>query len=474
MMNNVPFSDDELREAAKKVQNTLLESLPPPSECQHEFSTEFESKMKKLCAKARWKRSLKRVAQRAAMVFLTVCVGAGTWLAVDTEARAAFFGWVKERYENYVVYRFPEEAVTGDSTVPTNGQYQLAEVPEGYSLCYLDVGTNGNSMLYENEAGDYLTVLYSFDTEVSALYVFTSENGTFHQITVDGHPADYVQSNSPEEVNTILWVDERNTAFAIAGFFTEDELIEMAEGLHWVEEEPITEKYRLGLIPEGYSLFDEGKTGNTNYYLYGNEDGNGLSFNYAPGTAATSWFILTDGTTKHQTRVSGYQADFIQSHDTNVSSCVVWIGENNTAFMVDGFFPEEELIEIAESIEVVEEEAAEPVKYRLGWIPEGLTERHRVNDGNSIREIYADEQGRLLKFFCIFDDPSSYALYSYMEEPIIETVDVNGYAAEVILSRSGEEGNTISWTTEKNELFYISGFYSLEDLVKMAESVERE
>ena len=471
MMNNVPFSDDELREAAKKVQDALLDTLPPPSECQHEFSPEFEAKMKKLCAKSRWRRSLKRAAKRVAMVFITVLVGVGTWLAVDTEARAAFFGWVKERYENYVVYRFPEEAVTGDSMVPTNGKYQLAEVPEGYSLSYLDVGTNNNSMLYENEAGDYLTVLYSFDTEVSALYVFTSENGTFHQTTVDGHPADYVQSNSPEEVNTILWVDDNNTSFAIAGFFTEDELVEMAEGIHWVEEEPVTERYHLGLIPEGYTLFDEGKSGNMNSTVYSNEDGYILAFNYAHSTEATDWFMLIDGTTNHKIKVNGYPADFFLSHDPDVSSSVAWIGENDTLFRVKGFLSEEELIEIAESIEVVEQEVAEPVEYRLGWVPEGLTERHRVNDGNSIREVYADEQGRLLKFYCIFDDPSSYALYSYMEEPIIETVDVNGYAAEVRLSSSGEEGNTISWTTEDNCLFYISAFLDKAELVQIAENI---
>lgn len=104
-------------------------------------------------------------------------------------------------------------------------------------------------------------------------------------------------------------------------------------------------------------------------------------------------------------------------------------------------------------------------------MPEGLTERRNKNDGNSMQVVYADEQGRLLKFFCIFGEPSS-AFYFYTEDPIYETLDVNGYAAEVMLSRSGEEGNTISWTTEKNELFYISGFYPLEDLVKMAESVE--
>ena len=406
------------------------------------------------------------------VVFLTVCVGAGTWLAVDTEVRAAFFGWVKERYENYIVYRFPEESINGDSTVPTNGQYQLAEVPEGYSLCYLDVGTNDNSMLYENEAGDYLTVLYSFDTEVSALYVFTDENGTFHQTTVDGHPADYIQSNSPEESNTILWVDENNTSFAIDGFFTEDELVEMAEGIHWVEEEPVTERYRLGLIPEGYSLFDEGESGDMSYSFYANEAGDGLAFNYTRRSESTDWFILTDGTTQSRTTVNGYPADFFLSHDPDVSSCVVWIGENDTLFRVKGFFHEEELIEIAESIEKIEQEETEPVEYRLGWIPEGLTERKHTNDGNSIREVYADEQGRLLKFICIFGNPGSYALYSYMEDPIIESVDVNGCDAEVRLSRNGEEGNTISWTTEKNELFYISGFYPLEDLVKMAESVE--
>lgn len=350
-MNKIPFSDDELMEAAKKVQDALLDALPSPSECEHQFSPEFEVRMQRLCAKERWKRSLRRVARRVAMIALTVCVGAGTWLAVDMDARAAFFGWVKERYENYIVYRFPDEAVIEASVASVN------------------------------------------------------------------------------------------------------------------------RRYRLGLIPEGYYLLSEGKTGNTYDYFYGNEEGNALSFAYAPGSSATSWFIVSDGTTKHQVMVNGYHADYLKSHDPDVASCVAWIDENNTAFMVDGFFTEEELIEIAESIEVVPEETAEPTEYRLGWMPEGLTERRHKHIGNSMQVAYADEQGRLLKFYCIYGEPSS-AFSFYMEDPIYETVDVNGYAAEVMLSPSGEEGNTIYWTTEKNELFYISGFYPLEDLVKMAENVE--
>ena len=49
-----------------------------------------------------WKIALRRVAA----FFLTALVGVSAWLAVDTQAREAFFGWAKEVCETFFVYHY--------------------------------------------------------------------------------------------------------------------------------------------------------------------------------------------------------------------------------------------------------------------------------------------------------------------------------------------------------------------------------
>ena len=46
------ISDERLREAARKVEESMLASLPEPEECEATFSPEFERKMEKLLNRA--------------------------------------------------------------------------------------------------------------------------------------------------------------------------------------------------------------------------------------------------------------------------------------------------------------------------------------------------------------------------------------------------------------------------------------
>lgn len=101
------ITDAQLRKAAEKSSDLYLHyverdynSTPP-----HEFSASFEKKIKKLRKRADHPYFYKTL-HKAAAVILAILISGSAWLAVDTEARAAFFGWVKEIYETYFVYRF--------------------------------------------------------------------------------------------------------------------------------------------------------------------------------------------------------------------------------------------------------------------------------------------------------------------------------------------------------------------------------
>ena len=75
-----------------------FENLPP-----HQFSKKFERKIAKLTRRADHPLFYK-VAYRAASIILAVLIGSGVWLAFDTDARAVFFGWIKNTVDHYFVY----------------------------------------------------------------------------------------------------------------------------------------------------------------------------------------------------------------------------------------------------------------------------------------------------------------------------------------------------------------------------------
>ena len=105
-MSELLFSQQALQRAAASARQSMLDALPPPAQCEHAFSAAFQGKMERLLARARRREWARRAARRAALFFLAALMGVSAWLAVDTQARAAFISWVREVYEEHIVYRF--------------------------------------------------------------------------------------------------------------------------------------------------------------------------------------------------------------------------------------------------------------------------------------------------------------------------------------------------------------------------------
>ena len=111
------ITDEMLRAAASEADQAILDSLPLLQECDHQFSPQFERKMKRVIRRGRHPGAYKFL--RTAACFLVAVVLTGTtWLTVDAEARGAFFAWVRQQYETFVEYRFagptPDEEMTTD------------------------------------------------------------------------------------------------------------------------------------------------------------------------------------------------------------------------------------------------------------------------------------------------------------------------------------------------------------------------
>lgn len=215
------MNDDELRRAAIAARDAMLSSLPEPEDCEHDFSPAFEKKMRPLLRRSQHP-VLYRAARQAAACFLALLVLSGVWLGVDTEARAAFFRWVREVLPTQIVYQF-----AGQPTAC--GVYRPAWVPEGYE----EVDSWEGIVIYVNAQGKNLSLQYGPMQEGSALYVTDTDKTVLTSVDVNGIPGEFYLSTDPHISNSLLWLDEdAGMFFTISGFPEEDDILHMAESVY--------------------------------------------------------------------------------------------------------------------------------------------------------------------------------------------------------------------------------------------------
>ena len=221
------ISDSMLRSAAKKsceIYVSRLEAGYDPK-AQHKFSPEFEKKIKKLKRKANHP-IVYRSLQRIASIILVCLIACSAWLTVDAEARSAFFGWVKEIYETYFVYRFEGNADYSNSTVA----YRPTWLPEGYTEFYIENTESTAVVSYQNEEGLLLTFQYTHNPNETDWFI-DAEHAVIKETTVNGCPAEILLADNITTASVIVWTDEQDSAFYVSAFLGESELIKVAENI---------------------------------------------------------------------------------------------------------------------------------------------------------------------------------------------------------------------------------------------------
>ena len=83
--------------------------------------------------------------------------------------------------------------------------------------------------------------------------------------------------------------------------------------------------------------------------IYVNEAGDILSFTVMSSSYEGELFVVSDAD-KRTVYVGRYLADIYISNDAGEGNEIVWKGENDTLFIIQGFLTEKELIELAERI----------------------------------------------------------------------------------------------------------------------------
>lgn len=219
------ITEEMLKAAAVEADLAIRNSLPSPEACVHCFSRRFERQMERVVQRARHPAAHKLL-RRAACFFLAASLSCGSWLAVDAEARSAFFAWVRYQCESFAEYRFTGSAPDEDAVAI----YEPAWIPDGYEKMKQETLGGTSTCIYTNSSGDMISFLHCQGADATSLFLVTESAP--ESVTVGGLPADYYAAGDGDVSNALVWLSETgDVMFCITAPLPKETLIQIAESV---------------------------------------------------------------------------------------------------------------------------------------------------------------------------------------------------------------------------------------------------
>lgn len=225
------ISNEFIRQATEEYHEESMSAIPTENEIDHVFSDRFEKNMESVIEKNNHPQ-LKRVLRMAASFALVILLTGGSVMALSPTARAAVMGWLFGQEGTIFSYTSMGEESESDVYY----RYDLAEIPEGYFLWQEVVDENQCIILYgEEETGHLLKITGTPNNGTGAMYLLTTidEKST---VQIGDITADFYLSESEDSSSGLAWVDPENDyLICLDGFFSKEELIDMAVSLVKIE-----------------------------------------------------------------------------------------------------------------------------------------------------------------------------------------------------------------------------------------------
>lgn len=220
------ITDEMLRSSAARSSelfaHTIASDYNPVQ--QYEPSDLFEKKIRKLFHRAKHPYFYKAI-QRIASIFLAAILIGSMYLAIDTEARAKFLGWVKEIYAHYLVYHYE-----GDAVNVANISYHPTWLPDGYTKVYENESKTTSIIIYADDMERMLKLYYAHNSSEIDWFVDMS-HCEVTSTTISNVSAELLIASDSSTASSIIWVDENHTVFYLSAFLSEDDLIKVAESI---------------------------------------------------------------------------------------------------------------------------------------------------------------------------------------------------------------------------------------------------
>ena len=224
------FSDDDLRQAAHTLSRRMMASLPAPEDCHEKPSQTLQRKIDKLIARDLRHATIQRISRRVASILLCVLIGCSTWLALDVEAREAFVQWVREVYENSILYHYfntPEQENETTTSLPT---CTISPLPDECTEI-TNMGDDYIRMTIYESPDETIMLSYQLATVNTQTEIFNTAAECI-RTQVGKFDALFYRFTDPDTHNELIWVDEDNRiAFRLIADLNEDEMIAIAKNV---------------------------------------------------------------------------------------------------------------------------------------------------------------------------------------------------------------------------------------------------
>lgn len=225
------ITDEMLRSSAARSSELFVHTITSdyvPTQ-QYTPSDLFGKKIKKLFRQAKHPYFYKAM-RRTASIFLAAVLAGSMYLAVDTEARAAFLSWIKDVYEHSIVYR-----VMPKSTAKALPQCELTWLPDGYDEPDIYKDDTMYTALYKNQVtGNDLIIFYCLLDDETQTEFFTTQQPEY--LLVSGTVAEFYGPSDDSTSSSLLWIDNNfGVLCTINGIASKETLVRIAENLYLID-----------------------------------------------------------------------------------------------------------------------------------------------------------------------------------------------------------------------------------------------
>lgn len=216
---------DKLSASAAKATMAIIDSLPAPGECSHEFTPRFQKKMQRTIRRAKHP-IIYNIPKRVACFIIAAIIIGSTWLTVDADARTEIFAWIREKYEEFIEYRF----VGKHSSEKEKTDYELTWLPDGYTEIDRLITEDGCTIIYSHDVS-LIQFVYSTGADADSLFV-GDFNGEVQTIQIGEFIADFYQAQNNSQSSTVVWMSaQKDTLFSITTSLPKDIIIELCKSV---------------------------------------------------------------------------------------------------------------------------------------------------------------------------------------------------------------------------------------------------
>lgn len=219
---------DKLSASAAKATMAIIDSLPAPGECSHEFTPRFQKKMQRTIRRAKHP-IIYNIPKRVACFIIAAIIIGSTWLTVDADARTEIFAWIREKYEEFIEYRF----VGKPSSEKEKTDYELTWLPDGYTEIDRLITEDGCTIIYSHDVS-LIQFVYSTGADADSLFV-GDFNGEVQTIQIGEFIADFYQAQNNSQSSTVVWMSaQKDTLFSITTSLPKNIVIELCKSVQKV------------------------------------------------------------------------------------------------------------------------------------------------------------------------------------------------------------------------------------------------